>query len=112
MGLFELSSDILLDIFILFLALLSNNSGNVTFGYTTLWRNHFGTARFIVALFDVTHFVAGPCWSRPFWCKFHENNFFFWLFFFQFFIFLIYIIFSVFFFFHFFQNSRRFFVYF
>jgi len=50
---------------------------NIIYGYTTLWRDHFGAARFVVALFGVTHFVADPFWSRPFWREFHENNFFF-----------------------------------
>jgi len=38
----------------------------------TLWHNHF-----VVALFGIAHFVAGPFWSRPFWREFHKNNFFF-----------------------------------
>jgi len=45
-------------------------------GYMTLWHDHFGAAHFVVALFGVAHFVAGPFRSEPFWCKFHENNFF------------------------------------
>jgi len=46
-------------------------------GYTTLWHGHFGTVRFVVALFGIAHFVAGPFCSRLFWYEFHENNFFF-----------------------------------
>jgi len=46
-------------------------------GYTTLCRDHFGEARFVVVLFCVAHFVAGSFWSGPFWREFHENNFFF-----------------------------------
>jgi len=34
-------------------------------------------AYFVVALYGIAHFVAGPFWSGPFWRKFHENNFFF-----------------------------------
>jgi len=45
------------------------------YGYATLWRDHFGAARFVVA-----HFVAGPYWSGPFWHEFHKNIFFFFLF--------------------------------
>jgi len=40
-------------------------------GYTTLWRDHFCAARFVVALF-----VAAPFWGEPFLREFHENNFF------------------------------------
>jgi len=46
-------------------------------GYTTLCRNHFGTAHFVVALFGIANFVAGPFWSRPFWRKIQEIIFFF-----------------------------------
>jgi len=76
-------------------------------GYMTLWRDHFGTARFVLALYGVAHFVAGLFWSEPFWREFHENYF---LLLFSIF-FLIYknYCFSIFFF---FINSRRFFVYF
>jgi len=45
-------------------------------GYTTLWRDHFGATRFVVALFGIAHLVAGPFWSGPFCRKFHKNNFF------------------------------------
>jgi len=45
-------------------------------GYTTLWRDHFGSARFVVALFGIAHFIDAPFWSGPFWRKFQENNFF------------------------------------
>jgi len=37
-------------------------------------------AHFVVALFGIAHVVAGPFWSRRFWCEFHENNFFLLLF--------------------------------
>jgi len=40
-------------------------------GYTTLWRDPFGTVRSVVILFGVAHFVASPFWS-----EFDENNFF------------------------------------
>jgi len=43
--------------------------------YTTLWRDHFGAACFVVALFGIAHVVAGPFWSGAFWCKFHEKIF-------------------------------------
>jgi len=35
-----------------------------------LWRSQF-----VAAIFGIAHFIAGP-----FWCKFHENNFFILLF--------------------------------
>jgi len=44
-------------------------------GYTTFLRDHLGAARFVVALFGVAYFVAGPFWSVTFWRKFHENYF-------------------------------------
>jgi len=50
------------------------------YGYTTLFRDHFGAARFVVAFFGIAHFVAGPFGSGRFWREFHENNFFLWLF--------------------------------
>jgi len=74
-------------------------------GYTTLWLDHFVSARFVVALFGVAHFVADPFWSGPFWREFHENNFFLLLFVL---IFLIYKKFSIF---HFSKTVERFIVY-
>jgi len=46
----------------------------------SFWHDHFGAARFVVALYGVAHFVASLFWSRPFWCEFHENNLFLLLF--------------------------------
>jgi len=63
-------------------------------------------ARFVVALIGITHFVAGPFWSGPFWREFHENNSFL----FAFSNFLIFL--SLFSFFFLFKNSRRLFVHF
>jgi len=80
-------------------------------GSTSLWRNRFGMAHFVVALFVIAHFVSGPFWSGPFWCKFHKNNFFFCFLPFPIFQFLK-LFFPSFFFMYFFKNSRRFFVHF
>jgi len=77
-------------------------------GYTTLWRDHFGAARFVVALFDIAHFVAGPFWNEPFWRNFHENNFFLFLIFY----FIKIIVFLSFFLFLFFSKIVEDFVYF
>jgi len=54
-------------------------------GYTTLWRDHFGAARFVVAFFCVAHFEARPFWSRHFWREIQEI-----IFFFSYFLFLMY----------------------
>jgi len=59
-------------------------------GYTTLWCDYFGAARFVVTLFCIAHFVAGPLWSRPFRHEFHKKIFFLLFSFFNFSIFLIY----------------------
>jgi len=32
----------------------------------------YGAARFVVALFGISQFVAGPFWSRPFWHEFQK----------------------------------------
>jgi len=50
--------------------------GRLLSGYTTLCRNHFGEARFVVALFVVAHFVAGPFLSGPFGANFTKIIFF------------------------------------
>jgi len=73
--------------------------------YTTLWHNHFDAARFVVTLFGVAHFVAGPFLSGPFWREFYENNLIF-SFCFNFSIYKKIFLFSFFVFF-FFKNSRK-----
>jgi len=76
---------------------------------TPFWHDHFGAARFVVAVYGFAHFVAGPFWSGPFWREFHEKIFFL---LFSFSNFLNYknyffrLLFLS------FKNSRRFFVYF